>query len=1137
MTSQTSVRFGVLGPVEAVGERGPVPLKGTRQRAVLARLLVARGRVVPVDRLVGDLWAEPPEGAVAAIRTFVADLRRALEPDRPPRQPARLLVTTPPGYALAAAPDAVDAWRFETAVADAGALLAAGRPGPALAGLDAALALWRGPAYAEFADQGWARGEINRLDDLRMLAVERRAEALLALGRAAEAASDLRAHTTAQPLREDAWHLLAVALYRAGRQGDALAALRRARETLVGELGLDPGPRLRQLEADILAQAPHLRPTPVTAPAPGEPPTLAPAAAAVSAPAWAARPAAGAAVPTPAGGEAPVPVSGERRPFVGRGAELAGLVRAADEVARRGGPGLALVSAEAGGGKTALAEALTERLAAAGWSTAWGRSPEYDGAPVAWAWGQVTAALTAGSSPRDPGSPATGADAGSGPDAPTGATGGPSSAGDAAGAADPAVARFRLYRAAAARLAAAAGRRPVLVILDDLHRADADTLDLLTALLGGPEPVTGPVFVVGTFRATEISPELTATLARLARTEPVRVYLGGLPEAATGEVASAVAGRELDPPTVRLLHRRSGGNPFFVRELARLLAAEGDAALAAIPAGVRDVIRHRLGQLPEATRNVLRQAAVIGRDVDPEVLAAVAGEDAMLDALDRAVPAGFLTGPGTRFTHILVRDTLYGDLSAPRRARWHTEVGEAIEVLRPDDVAALAHHFAQAGGRATAPRAARYAAAAAERAERRHNPHEAARLWQQAVAAHDRAGGQDVRGRLAAVMGLGRSLAVTGHLAQTRRLRAEAVATVERIDDPVLTGTVLAAFDVPAVWTRNDDEDLSRRVVEAAERTLAVLPADQADQRSRLLSTLALELRGTTTDRGRRAAAEAEAIARRLDDPALLAFALNARFMHTFRRTGLAPERARLGAELVDLAARHQLVTFEVLGHLIGLQARCGLGDLAAADGHARAADRLAERYDLPLVGVFTRWYAALRPAVEGDRAAAEVAYRAAAATLGGSGMPGMARGLPPLALLGLRLSLGDDERPALDAGADWGPYEPWVRPLILLAAGHRAAAATALREQPDPPHDLLREARLCLAARVALALDDRATIEHLYAELLPAADELAGAGSGVLSLGPVAGYLGELAAALGRHDAAAAHQRKMRGFRVRGNR
>jgi DNA-binding SARP family transcriptional activator len=168
------------------------------------------------------------------------------------------LVTAPPGYALRAAPEAVDAWRFEAAVGEAGRLLTAGRPEQALAGLEDALALWRGPAYAEFARDSWARGEINRLDDLRMLAVERRGEALLALGQAAEAAFDLEAHTSAHPLREDAWQLLATALYRSGRQGEALAALRRARETLVAELGLDPGPRLRQLEIDILAQAPHL---------------------------------------------------------------------------------------------------------------------------------------------------------------------------------------------------------------------------------------------------------------------------------------------------------------------------------------------------------------------------------------------------------------------------------------------------------------------------------------------------------------------------------------------------------------------------------------------------------------------------------------------------------------------------------------------------------------------------------------------------------------------------------------------------------------------------------------------------------------------------------------------------------------
>ncbi|MER7475623.1 AAA family ATPase, partial [Micromonospora sp. NPDC000018] len=713
---------------------------------------------------------------------------------------------------------------------------------------------------------------------------------------------------------------------------------------------------------------------------------------------------------------------------------------------------------------------------------------------------------------------------------------------------DPAAARFRVHRATVALVSAAAGRTPVLLVVDDLHRADADTLDLLTALVGEPEPVAGPVLVVGTYRAAEITPELTAALARVARAEPVRVYLGGLPEPATGDLARAVAGQALDAAVVRLIHRRSGGNPFFVRELARLLAAEGESALHQVPPGVRDVIRHRLARLPEAAQTVLRQAAVLGRDVDPDVLAALAGDAApVLDALDRALAAGFLGEEGAdgrlRFTHILVRDTLYGDLSAPRRARWHAAVGDAIERLYPHDVAALAHHFARAASRATAPRAARYAGAAAEQAERRFHPHEAARLWRQAVAAHDRAGGDDVRGRLAAAMGLGRALAVTGHLDEARRLRSAAITTAVGLDDPGLATNVLTAFDVPAIWTRNDDEHLSRQVVRAAERTLAALGDDEPERRSRLLSTLALELRGTTTDRGHQAACEAESIARRLSHPALLAHALNARFLHSFGRAGLAAERARIGAELVDLAARHELVSFEVLGHLVLLQAHCALADLTVADAHADAADRLAERYDLPLVGVFTRWYAALRLAVGGDPEGAAAAYRSAQATLTGSGMPGMEHGLLALALLCLRLAPAPRERGAAGASGpgehdltegDFGPYEPWARPLVLLATGHRGEAAAALRALPESPHDLLREARICLAARAALALGDRATMRWAYAELAPAADELAGAGSGILTLGPVADHLGDLAAALGRPDEAAAHRRTARAVAAR---
>ncbi|MGA5302577.1 BTAD domain-containing putative transcriptional regulator [Nucisporomicrobium flavum] len=991
--------FRVLGPIGADAGGEPVAIGGARQRAVLARLLVARGRVVPVDRLVGDLWETPPDAAVAAIRTFVADLRRVLEPDRLPRRPAELLVTSPPGYALPAAPDAVDAWRFEAAVTRTGDPAA-----DALTRLDDALALWHGPAYAEHEAEPWARAEIDRLNELRMLAVERRAEALLELGRAAEAVSDLQAHTTQAPLREDAWHLLATALYRAGRQGEALAALRRARDVLVGELGVDPGPRLRRLETDILAQAPHL-----------DPPRA------------------------PQGRSTP-------RALVGRADELAVLEAAAGRAAAGNEAVVALISGEPGAGKTALAETVAGRLAARGWVVLWGRGPEDDGAPAAWPWTPETV-------------PAPGE--------------------------DPAAVRFRRRREAVARVAAAAGGSPVLLVADDLHRADADSLDLLTALHSGP----GRVLVLGTYRATEIGPALTAALARWARTEPVRVYLGGLTEPEVGRLVAGVLGAPAGVGVARAVHRRSSGNPFFARELARL-HADG-AALDDIPAGVRDVIRHRLARLPERTRDVLRQASVLGRDVDPEVLGALAGD--VVDALDDALAAGFLTedGPRLRFAHILVRDTVYDDLTAVRRSHWHASAGAAIERLSPGDAAVLAHHFGLAAGRATAPKAARYARTAAEEAERRSNPHEAARLWQQVLAA----GSGEVAVRLTALAGLGRNLAVTGHLEQTRALRAEAIAAVTATGDPELTAAVLTGFDVPAIWPRNDDQELAGRVAAAVER---VLPGAPPPLRSRLLSTLALELRGDTGDRGRRAAAEAEAIARELDDPGLLALALNARFLHAFARTGTAGERDRLGAELVDLAAKHDLVTVEVLGHLIRLQAACARGEFDAADGHAAAADRLAGRYELPVVGVFTELYAALRLAVTG--CPAEDAYRTACARLAGSGMPGMSDGLLGLALL----SIGHD-------GGDTGPYEPWVRPGRLLADGRREEAAQAVRDLPQSPHDLLWEARLCLTARAVADLGDREAAARLYEELLPAAGELAGAGSGVVSFGTVDEHLAAL--------------------------
>ncbi|HEX6352209.1 BTAD domain-containing putative transcriptional regulator [Actinophytocola sp.] len=996
------ITFRVLGPLVATSPRGPVDLKGPRHRAVLARLLIARGRVVPVSRLVADLWEDPPDGAVGAVQTFVAALRKALEPDRPPRTPARLLVTAAPGYALRA--EAVDAWQFEAAVT------ATGPPRDVLAGIDEALGLWRGPAYAEFAAEPWARGEATRLDELRLLALERRATALLDSDRAAEAVPDLEALVADHPWREGAWRLLALARYRVGRQGDALETLRRAREVLASDLGLDPGPDLRRLEEDILAQAPSL------------------------------------AGPRPAFADQ----------LIGRADELARITAAAADVRARQRVGLVLISGEAGAGKTALASACVSRL---GWTTAWGGNPDEEGLLAAWPWTQILDALP-----------------------------GPSPEPDTSG--DPTVARFHWHRAVAAHLA---GYAPLLLVLDDLHWAGEETLALLASLVAEPHAV----LVIGTYRTTDVPGRLADFLGRVARSEPVRVYLGGLPLGDTAGLVRAMTGQDVDAATAEVIHRRSGGNPFFVRELSRLFAAGGD--LAAVPAGVRDVVRYRVATLPETVQTVLRHAAVAGLDVDADVLP---GD---LDALEFAAARGFLVelGPGRfRFAHALVRDTLYEDLSRSRRARLHAHIAETLERSRPHDVEALAHHFLQA----EAPVAARYARAAAEQAERRFAPHHAARLWR---AALDHVG-DEPRERLAVIMGLVRALALTGELAEARRHRAEALRLAETVADPALTAEVIAAFDVPAVWTENDDPALAERIVEVTERTLAAVPPDAAAVRSRLLSTIAMELRNTGGTRAREAAREAESIARGLDDPAVLAFALNARFMQSFDRAGRARERVAIGAELVDLAARHKLVTFEVLGHLILVQANAALADFVVADRHAAAADRLGEDYEIPLVSVLTDWYRAMRSTVAGQ--SAEAAYRAAAARLAGSGMSGMS-GILGLALLCDRVQRGLPPRQE-----DFGGNEPWCRPLVLLSGGDAV---------PPAPRDLLFEVRTCLHAIAAIALDDRPAMTRLYAELEPAADELAGAGSGLLTLGPVAHYLGDLATALGRPAESASHYRK----------
>jgi DNA-binding SARP family transcriptional activator len=244
------VELRILGPLEARAEGRSLPLGGPRQRALLAALLLRAHETISVDRLIDDLWGEnPPATAEHSIQVLVSRLRRALGDDGP-----RLLVTRPPGYAVEPAADELDLTRFEFLVAEGRSELAAQNPERARTLLREALGLWRGKALADLQDEPFAQLAVPRLDELRLAALEERIEADLACGRHSEVVGELEELVAADPLRERLRGQLMLALYRCGRQAEALDAYQRGRRHLVDELGIDPSKALQRLEAAILQQ-------------------------------------------------------------------------------------------------------------------------------------------------------------------------------------------------------------------------------------------------------------------------------------------------------------------------------------------------------------------------------------------------------------------------------------------------------------------------------------------------------------------------------------------------------------------------------------------------------------------------------------------------------------------------------------------------------------------------------------------------------------------------------------------------------------------------------------------------------------------------------------------------------------------
>ncbi|MGA9159960.1 MAG: AfsR/SARP family transcriptional regulator, partial [Actinomycetota bacterium] len=237
------MEFRILGPLEVLGDDGPLKLGGPKQRAVLAHMILRANRVVPAGLLIDELWGEePPESARNTLQTYVYRLRKVVGDAR--------IEAGSGGYLLHAEPNEIDAGRFEELVRQAKGSLASD-PSAALAALDAGLALWRGDALADLGDEPSLRGEIARLEELRLSATEHRISTELAMGSHTTAISELEALTARYPLRERLWAHLMLALYRGGRQAEALDAYERARQVLASDLGSDPSPELQQLHQQI----------------------------------------------------------------------------------------------------------------------------------------------------------------------------------------------------------------------------------------------------------------------------------------------------------------------------------------------------------------------------------------------------------------------------------------------------------------------------------------------------------------------------------------------------------------------------------------------------------------------------------------------------------------------------------------------------------------------------------------------------------------------------------------------------------------------------------------------------------------------------------------------------------------------
>ncbi len=1069
------MEFRILGPLEIRDEGQVVEVGAGKPRALLAILLLNANRVVSSDVLTEALWGErPPSTANKALQVYVSQLRKALGRER--------IVTASPGYELRLEPDELDLDRFERLVADARYI--------------EALALWRGAPLADFAYEPFAQSEIARLDELWAGTVESRLEADLAAGRHATVVAELEALVGQYPLRERFRAQLMLALYRTGRQAEALEAYQDVRGALVEELGIEPSHELRDLHRRILAQDPVLD----------------------------------------VGREYEPTAEISAGSFVGRRTEL-DMLRTALDDAIRGQGRFFLIAGEPGIGKSRLAEEGLRIAHQRGMPVLVGRCWEAGGAPPYWPWVQALRPYL-----RELDRDALQARLGSGaadiaqlfpelrellPDLPEPPA--PESVG----------ARIRLFDATVEFLESIARKRPLVVFFDDLHAADEPSLLLLRFV--AREVVGTQLLLIAAYRDVDptLRDPLRTALSELVR-EPLvrRISLAGLPYDDVADYIANVASVSPEARAVAAIHSESGGNPLFVGEIVRLLDSQGrlSAPIDAleIPPEIREVIGSRVARLTGSCQKLLSLASVLGREFGVDVLQRLSSFplEKLYDALDEAMTERIIgevpANPNRlRFTHVLIRDTLYEELTVARRMQHHREAAAALEHVHASELephlAEIALHLVTAGPE-SAGRALEYARRAADLAASSLAFEEAARLYELALTLSI-----DDATRCDLLVAVGDVLARAGDTPASKRRFDEAAELAEKRGLAEQLGHAALGYGGRIVWEVSRDDD---HLIPLLERALDELPPEDSPLRARLLARLAGPFRDARFPPERRhgAAGEALAMARRLNDAPTLAYALAA-YLPAFMSPARTEDVIELATELIEVATETRELERAAEGYLCRACPLLELGQVERAKEDMAEMGRLAEELRQPSQTLYVTNLRAHIALLEGDFAAAERLIHDAL-ELGERAQRWNARVAYRLQLFLLRHAQGRlaelaEIYEAHPTAFDYRTYRIFdcIMARFYDELGRRDDARTKFEELAENdfagvPVDEEWLASMCLLADLAASLGDTRRARVLY-ELLSPYRERVGTSYPEISVGAVSRYLGLLATAEARwHDA-----------------